>query len=62
MKNVSKAKLEVMPLPDVTHADQQAFVHRIELLDRQRTAVQRTLAADDKLFASLQSRAFRGEL
>lgn len=62
MKNVSKAKLEAMPLPAVPYSDQQRFVQHIEVLDRERTTVQRALEADGELFASLQSRAFRGEL
>lgn len=41
---------------------QQAFAAKVEAINAQRDAVERALAADDALFASLQSRAFRGEL
>lgn len=41
---------------------QRTFAARVERIDAQRAAVQRALAADDELFASLQSRAFSGKL
>lgn len=41
---------------------QRKFAAHIEQVNARRAAVQRALAADDELFASLQSRAFRGEL
>jgi type I restriction enzyme S subunit len=62
MKNVSKNKLQSMPLPRVALADQRSFVDRAGKVTTQRTAVRRALAADDELFASLQSRAFQGAL
>ena len=41
---------------------QSKFAAKIERINAQRAAAQRVLAADDELFASLHSRAFRGEL
>lgn len=62
MKNVSKAKLESMPLPAVTVREQQDFAERAAGVGLQREALHRVLVADDELFASLQSRAFNGDL
>ena len=62
MKNVSKAKLNGMLVPHVELGQQRAFVERARRVSDQRAAVQRAVSADDELFASLQSRAFRGEL
>lgn len=62
MKNVSKSKLEIMPLPRVSVDDQRVFVNRIQFVTEQRSRLQRAATADDTLFASLQSRAFRGDL
>lgn len=53
------AGFEVL-LPDV--AEQQMFAGRIEFLEEQRSSIRRALATDDELFASLQSRAFQGDL
>jgi type I restriction enzyme S subunit len=61
MKNVSKAKLESMQLPRVSLSKQREFAARIDRVNAQRLALQRARCADDNLFASLQSRAFRGE-
>jgi type I restriction enzyme S subunit len=41
---------------------QRQFAERAEQINTQRAVVQRALETDDELFASLQSRAFRGEL
>lgn len=41
---------------------QHEFTEQAKAVTAQRVAVQRALATDDELFASLQSRAFRGEL
>jgi type I restriction enzyme S subunit len=41
---------------------QRDFAHRIDRVNLQRAAVRRVISAHDHLFASLQSRAFRGEL
>jgi type I restriction enzyme S subunit len=62
MKNVSKATLESMPVPVVEVTAQGEFVRRLDVVSRQRFKVQQALAADDRLFESLQSRAFNGSL
>lgn len=62
MKNVSKVKLEAMPIPRVPVSAQGEFAARAEQVNAQRELVEKALAADDELFASLQARAFRGEL
>lgn len=41
---------------------QRKFADRVARINAHRSAVTRALASDDELFASLQSRAFRGEL
>lgn len=41
---------------------QREFSATVGQIDAQRTVIKRAIAADDELFASLQSRAFRGEL
>lgn len=51
--------IEVL-LPPLSH--QQEFANRVERVNAQRASLQKALAADDELFASLQSRAFNGEL
>ena len=50
----------LIPLPPLDI--QMEFVASTVRIDAQRAAVERALATDDELFASLQSRAFRGEL
>lgn len=52
-------QLEV-PLPPVQI--QRDYARRVMQVEHQRAAVQRALAADDELFASLQARAFQGTL
>lgn len=62
MKNISKAKLRrvetIVPPFDL----QRQFAERVELVERATRAQRASLAALDALFASLQHRAFRGEL
>jgi type I restriction enzyme S subunit len=62
MKNVSKEKLANLRLPAVSFADQQRFAAHVEGIEAQRANSARALAAEDELFASIQARAFRGEL
>jgi type I restriction enzyme S subunit len=62
MKNVSRTKLGAMQLPQVSIGRQRSFVARALRVARQLELVREGLAADDELFASLQARAFRGEL
>ncbi|KAA1426883.1 restriction endonuclease subunit S [Nocardioides antri] len=49
-----------IPLPPLDL--QHEFAARVGRIDGQRGSIHRSLAADDELFASLQFRAFRGEL
>lgn len=62
MKNVSKAKLEAMPIPIAPLSAQRNFAAQSSAVDAESSRVRVALAADDELFASLQSRGFRGEL
>ena len=62
MKNISKAKLLAMNIPFPPISLQRDFARRVEAIAAARAKVERALALDDELFASLQSRAFRGEL
>jgi len=54
--------IKAMPVPVPPLARQREFGARVERVAAQRAVVARSLAADDELFGSLQSRAFRGEL
>lgn len=62
MKNVSKAKLLAMRIPHVGIKDQHQFADRAEQVAHQRQMTEKAAGGTDELFASLQSRAFRGEL
>lgn len=62
MKNVSKEKLNAMKLPLVSPSDQRAFARAAGSVSVQRDRVEKLLASESSLFASLQSRAFEGEL
>jgi type I restriction enzyme S subunit len=58
--NFEQIKRFKIPLPSVSW--QQTFVARLERLDALRKAQEIALSEHDSLFASLQHRAFRGEL
>ncbi|MCW4355957.1 restriction endonuclease subunit S [Hoyosella sp. YIM 151337] len=60
--NINASELQRIPIALPSSDLQRKFTARIESVDAQRTAVQNLLISDDQLFASLQSRAFRGEL
>ena len=62
MKNVSKAKLELLELPRIEVDQQREFAARVERIHAQRALAQRSLASLDELFASLQASAFSGAL
>jgi len=62
MPNISKARLAKLPLELPPLALQREFAARVELIGSQRARIEAASAVDDALFASLQSRAFRGEL
>ena len=58
--NVSKLKSLMVLLPPIK--EQTKFSSRLESLYRFLTSLRMSLAELDQLFASLQHRAFRGEL
>ncbi len=62
VRNISKQKLLDYVAPIPSSELQHIFEERTKQVSTQRVVVARALAADDELFASLQSRAFRGEL
>lgn len=59
---VNQQTLAAITIPVPPLGVQQAFATRVARIDTARATVQRALAADDELFASLQSRAFSGKL
>ena len=61
-KFVSLGDLRAFPLPLPPQKEQQEFAYCVEAVDKVRTINQASLAELDALFASLQYRAFRGEL
>lgn len=58
--NLSMVREIEIPLPPM--ADQETFVRRLAAIEKLRTRQRASLAELDALFASLQHRAFRGEL
>ena len=62
MPNISKARLRKLKVV-VPPMDQQIeFARRVRVISRRRNEIQRASELDDELFASLQARAFAGEL
>lgn len=62
MAHLGRSRFAAMQIPLPPIERQREFARRAEQVTAQRGVVQKGLAADDALFASLQSRAFRGEL
>ncbi len=62
MKNISKAKLGGIGLPWPSLELQREFAARIRVVNEHSAEMHRLATRSDELFASLQSRAFRGEL
>ncbi|MDQ0828121.1 type I restriction enzyme S subunit [Arthrobacter sp. B2I5] len=62
MSNISKAKLLTVSIPVPSIELQQTFAIRIAAVERLKEAHRKHLAELDALFASLQHRAFKGEL
>ena len=62
LHTISATTVKSAPLPLPPIEIQRAFVERVERINAQRSRVEAALACDDELFASLQSRAFKGEL
>ncbi|MEN4397283.1 restriction endonuclease subunit S [Mycolicibacterium senegalense] len=61
-RNINLAILRQLPVPLPSPADRQRFSSALQQINSQRQAWQQSSTALDELFASLQSRAFRGEL
>lgn len=62
MPNISKSRLRQLPIELPPLLVQREFASRMKAVDIHRVTMSRAIAADDELFAALQSRAFRGEL
>lgn len=62
MPNISKARLKTLPIEVPPLHLQELFAGRRGQLASQEEAIRKVCSVDDELFASLQSRAFRGEL
>jgi len=62
MSNISKAKLLAVTVPVPPMELQQTFATRIAAVERLKDLQRKHLAELDTLFASLQNRAFKGEL
>jgi type I restriction enzyme S subunit len=61
-KNINLEILRGLDVPTPERELQRAFTRRIAAVERLKTADRGSLAELDTLFASLQNRAFRGEL
>lgn len=62
VRGLNLGDLRRLPVPEVPVAARREFAHRVGQVDVGREVARRALSAADELFASLQSRAFRGEL
>ncbi|WP_454104836.1 restriction endonuclease subunit S [Micrococcus aloeverae] len=62
LNTINITTVKTAPVPDVPIDAQREFAAVVEKIDVQRARVERALALEDELFASLQHRAFRGEL
>lgn len=62
LNTISTSTVKSAPIPRPTISMQSRFADRVEGINARRLAAQGALMAHDELFASLQSRAFRGEL
>lgn len=62
MDGLNMGIIKSMPMLTPPPQRQRDFVHRVERVNGRRAAARRRLKAVQELFASLQARAFRGEL
>jgi len=62
MPNISKGRLESALIEVPPLSLQREFAARVEAVEQLKTAYRASLSEFDALFASLQYRAFRGEL
>ena len=60
--NINATEMKNIDVPSPSDTALREFARRVEAITAARAKVERALALDDELFASLQSRAFRGEL
>ncbi|MFM9377874.1 restriction endonuclease subunit S [Gordonia sp. VNK21] len=60
--NINASEMRRIPVADAPAGLKQQFEHILAAIETQRQSVLAGLRTDDELFASLQSRAFRGEL
>lgn len=60
--NLNLARIRSFKVRLPARETQRAFVQRVENVSRSMAVTAQSMVADDELFASLQSRAFRGEL
>lgn len=60
--NISASELRALRIALPPSNLQREFSSRVEQINFHRATIERALAADDVLFSSLQSRAFKGEL
>jgi type I restriction enzyme S subunit len=61
-KFLALGEIRGLPLPVPSEASQVEFSKRIRAINRKRTRYEDALDGTEGLFASLQHRAFRGEL
>lgn len=62
LNTINITTVKTAPVPDVPLAVQREFAAVVAKIEAQRERIERALALEDELFASLQYRAFRGEL
>ncbi|MHB8619036.1 MAG: restriction endonuclease subunit S domain-containing protein, partial [Chloroflexota bacterium] len=62
LASINMTQLRALPVPLADMNDQREFVARAKAIEKLRVAQRRSQVAADSLFASLQHRAFRGEL
>ncbi len=62
MDGLNMGIIKAMPVPVPPLPLQREFAGKVAAINERRAAVERALALDEELFASLQSRAFRGDL
>jgi type I restriction enzyme S subunit len=62
MANINATEVQAMKIPEPPLAQQREFARRVTAVESLKTAQRASLAELDALFATLQHRAFRGEL
>lgn len=62
MDGLNMGIIKSMPVPVPPLEEQQRFANQAKQVSTRRVTINRAISTDDNLFASLQSRAFRGEL